>query len=362
MRRFFYITLLFIGLFASIEAQNNPQTPRVSRGADRARQQQTQQNSGLPELSVRAQIMNEQLTQNTDKARWMRIIYREIDLTKEKNSPLYYPVREVNGQMNLFTKLFNLVSEGKVKVYKYTGDSESFEDDNILSYRDMLEKFDIYFDSIPAGGNRPAAYVVNSSDIPSSEVRTYYIKEAWYFDQNNSLYDVKTLALCPIAYIISDMGEQPTPMFWTKYEDIRPYIKNSLIMTSNINNAKTYTYDDYFRKRMFDGEIFQTENMLNLPLMQIYPTPDSLQIAQQQIEKQLISFNDSLWVPQDTTLVLSKKEQKKVGRSTPKADKTESGVTTDNKTTVKQKKEAAPKPAKSSSASKSSPTRSIRRR
>jgi gliding motility associated protien GldN len=338
-----------------MEAQNNQ--PRVSRGSERTRQQQQQNNTGLPELSVRAQIMNEQLTQNTDNARWMRIIYRQIDLTKEKNGSLYYPLQEVNGQVNLFTKLFNLVSEGKVKVYKYLGDYESFEEDNVLTYKDMLEKFDIYFDSVPAGGGRPAAYVVNASDIPSSEVRTYYIKEAWYFDQNNSLYDVKTLALCPIAYVVSDIGEQPTPMFWAKYDDIRPYIKNTLIMTSNINNAKTYTYDDYFRQRMFEGDIIKTENMLNLPLMQLYPTPDSLQMAQQQIEQQLISFNDSLWVPQDTTIVLSKKEQKRISRSA-KASK---GVTTDNKTTTaKEKKEATPKPAKSSS--KSAPTRSIRRR
>jgi gliding motility associated protien GldN len=358
MKRLFYITLIFAGLAASMAAQNNQ--PRISRGSDRTRQQQQQQqnSSGLSELSVRAQIMNEQLTQNTDNARWMRVIYRQIDLTKEKNGPLYYPVQESNGQVNLFTKLFNLISENKVKVYKYLGDYESFDEDNILTYRDMLERFNIYFDSIPAGGGRPAAYVVNASDIPSSEVRTYYIKEAWYFDQNNSLYDVKTLAICPIAYIISDMGEQPMPMFWAKYEDIRPYIKNTLIMTSNINNAKTYTYDDYFRQRMFEGEIIKTENMLNLALMQIYPTPDSLKTAQQEIERQLISFNDSLWTPQDTTPVLDKKEQKKISRT---ASKTNKGVTTDNKTTVKKEKTAAPKPEKSPS-SKSAPVRSIRRR
>jgi gliding motility associated protien GldN len=353
MTRLFYITLIFIGLAASMEAQNNQ--PRVSRGADRTRQQQ-QNNSGLSELSVRAQIMNEQLTQNTDNARWMRVIYRQIDLMKEKNGPLYYPTQELNGQVNLFTKLFNLISEGKIKVYKYLGDYESFEDGNILTYRDMLEKFNIYFDSIPAGGGRPAAYVVNASDIPSTEVRTYYIKEAWYFDQNNSLYDVKTLAICPIAYIISDIGEQPMPMFWTKYEDIRPYIKNTLIMTSNINNAKTYTYDDYFRQRMFEGEIIKTENMLNLALMQIYPTPDSLKTAQQEIEQQLIAFNDSLWTPQDTTLVLDKKERKRISRTASKADK--GGATNDNKTTVKKEKTTTPK----SSSSKSAPTRSIRRR
>ncbi|MDR2384259.1 MAG: gliding motility protein GldN [Tannerella sp.] len=357
MKSLFYITLIFVALAASMEAQNNQ--PRLSRGSERTRQQQQQNNSGEPQLSVRAQIMNEQMTQNTDNARWMRVIYRQIDLMKEKNGPLYYPIQELNGQVNLFTKLFSLVSENKIKVYKYLGDYESFEDDNILTYRDMLEKFNIYFDSIPPGGGRPATYVVNQSDIPSQEVKTYYIKEAWFFDQNNSLYDVKTFAICPIAYIISDMGEQPMPMFWVKYEDIRPYINNILIMTSNINNTRTYTYDDYFRQRMFEGEIIKTENMLNLALMQIHPTPDSLQMAQKQIEQQLISFRDSLWIPEDATTVLSKKEQKKITRSA----KTGDGVTTDSKNTVKKEKTTTPKQEKTSpSSSKSVPVRNIRRR
>ncbi|MDR2147526.1 MAG: gliding motility protein GldN [Tannerella sp.] len=359
MKRLFYITLILTGLAASIGAQNNPSAPRVSRGGDRARQQQQQDNSGTPELSVRAQILNEQLTQNTDNARWMRTIYRQIDLTKEKNGPLYYPDRELNGQMNLFTRLFNLLSEDKIKVYRYLGDYESFEEEHLVSFKELLDNLDIYYDSIPAGGGRPAMYVVSSGDIPSSEVKTYYVKEAWFFDQNNSLYDVKTLAICPIAIFISDFGEQPTPLFWVKYEDIRPYIKNTLIMTSNINNAKTYTYDDFFRQRMFEGDIIKTENMLNMPLQQIYTTPDSLKMAQQLIEQQLVSFNDSLWVPQDTTVVLSKKEQKKITRSARGADK---GVSTDNKTAAapKEKKEKAPKPEKSSSSS--APSRSIRRR
>jgi hypothetical protein len=97
--------------------------------------------------------------------------------------------------------------------------------------------------------------------------------------------------------------------------------------------------------------------MLNLPLMQIYPTPDSLQIAQKQIENQLLSFKDSLWVQSDTaTVALSKKEQKKVSRS---VAKTEKGATNDDKKATT--KEKAPKEKKSTQSTKSAPTRSIRR-
>ncbi len=38
----------------------------------------------MPELTVRAQDMNERMTQEVGNARWMRVIYRQIDLMKEK--------------------------------------------------------------------------------------------------------------------------------------------------------------------------------------------------------------------------------------------------------------------------------------
>jgi gliding motility associated protien GldN len=359
MKRFCFLSTIFLVLALTVSAQNNnPAQPRVSRGsADRSRTQQPA-NADSKDLSVRAQILNEQLTQDIGNARWMRVVMRELDLTNEKNAPLYYPLQESNGTVNLFTTLFRLISEGKINVYKYNGDYESFDDDNLLSFKDMLDNFEILYEEVPAGGGRPARYVINASDVPSQEVKSFYIKEAWYFDQNNSLFDVKTLAICPIAFRISDIGEQRTPMFWTRYEDIRPYIKSNYIMTSNLNNAKTYTIDDFFRQRMFDGPIVKTENLMNLALQQMYPDPDTLKIEQQKIEDQLLSFNDSLWIKPDTTIVLSKKEQKKLEKASRRAAKSDGVTSDDKKTASKATKE--PKAEKSAS-SKSAPTRSIRR-
>ena len=361
MKRFYYICSIFLVL--ALFAQAQEQRPRMSRGGERNNRQQAENNSGLPELSIRARNLNEQLTQNIGNARWMRVVYRELDLMKEKNAPLYYPLQEVNGTVNFFTKMFQLVSEGKISVYKYLADYESFDEENILSFKDMLENFNIYYEEIPAGGGQQARYVINSSDIPSNEVKSLYVKEAWYFDQNNSLYDVKTLAVCPIAFVISDIGEQRMPMFWAKYEDVSPYVKSNYIMTSSFNNVKAYTTDDYFRRRMYDGEIVKTENLMNLAMQQLYPDPDSMKIEQQRIELQLASFSDSLWAhPDTTTVALTKKEAKAAAKKTRGSSKGSEGVSTDNKSV---KKESAPKQkqpkVKQEKATKSAPARSIRR-
>ncbi|MDH6341369.1 gliding motility associated protein GldN [Parabacteroides sp. PFB2-12] len=300
MKRLYYI--LALGALISsqtMDAQEQPErrTPQATRGS----RAQTEQQSGLPDLTVRAQDLNERNTQEIGNARWMRVLYREIDLTKDENAPLYYPVRPLNGQMNLFSMIFQLLSEGKIKVYEYHDGYESFAEEDVIPFKTVLDNAYIYYEEVPGRTGGQPSYVVNESDVPSAEVKRYYVKEAWYFDQNNSLFDVKTLALCPIMTIYGDFGEETTPLFWLPYEDIRPYINTAYIMTSNLNNAKTFTMDDYFRRRMFKGDIIKTENLMNRTLAQIYPEPDSMALAQDTIEKQLAQFNKQLWFQPDTT-------------------------------------------------------------
>ena len=45
---------------------------------------------------------------------WRRDIYRQLDLTKDKNAPMYYPVEPMGRQVNLFTYLFRLVLTGRM--------------------------------------------------------------------------------------------------------------------------------------------------------------------------------------------------------------------------------------------------------
>ena len=354
MRRLYYIAAIAVTLLAAMPMQAQEETtppaqqaarkgPRASRG-----ERTDKKSTGLPDLTVRAQEMNERLTQEIGNARWMRVIYRQIDLTQEANAPLYYPVQPMNGQQNLFSLIFQLLGENKIQAYEYLDGYEVFDEDHLVKFKDLLDRFYILYEEIPGKNGAASSYVINESDIPSADVKSYYIKEAWYFDQNNSMFDVKTLAICPIMTAAGDMGETTMPMFWLPYENIRPYISNATIMTSNLNNATTFTMDDYFRRRMFEGEIIKTQNLMNQPLQAYCPTPDSLQNEQARIEAQLTGFEQSLWYQPDTTQVAddpkaAKKAKKTVAKST--TEKAAKATTT-----------KAPK------AQKSAPVRSVRRR
>ncbi len=354
MKRLYYILALVSVLIISgpLYAQENNQQERRAPRARTGGREADKKDTGLPELTVRAQDMNERMTQEIGNAPWMRVIYRELDLTKEENAPLYYPVRPMNGSMNLFSTIFQLMCENKIVAYRYEDGFEAFDEDHIINFKDdVLDRAYIYYEEIPGRAGEDPSFIINEGDVPSGDVLAYYVKEAWYFDQNNSVFDVKTLALCPILTTSGDLGEQTTPLFWLPYENIRPYITNSYIMTSNINNAKTFTIDDYFRRRMFDGEIIKTENLMNRTLREYYPEPDSLKLAQERIEKQLETFQESLYWKPDTTQVADTKEAKKAAKSA-RVAKTKTEST---------KKESTPK-VKAPKAETSSAVRSVRRR
>ena len=307
MKRICLLLILVSSLITTqaLLAQTDRRTPQVTRGSEQQSRQTTTLRSGLSDLTVRAQTMNELMTQDIGNARWLRIIYRELDMLKEKNAPLYYPTTPVSGEGNLFSTIFQLAVEGRVPVYENPiSGSEVFDDDHILDLKTgLLDPYEIMYETVrdPDGSTY---FTINEVDIPSEQVKSFYVKEAWYFDQNNSVYDVKTLALCPLLDLYSDSGEQQkAAMFWILYEDVRPYVSNRRIMTSNINNARTFTIDDYFRRRMYEGDIVKTENLMNLSLQAYSETPEAMQLEQERIEGELVAFEKALWFQPDSAQI-----------------------------------------------------------
>ncbi len=340
MKRIGYIVALICA--CSMVQGISAQAPTRQRPSQ---QQQTPQSAALPELSVRAKSMNEDQTKNTDNVPWLREIYRMVNLKEEANAPLYYPVEPIGDRMNLFTAIFKLLSDDKIVAYEYEDGKEVFIDKNKVKFKDILDRFYILYKEQKSGAN--TKYVVEDVDIPSGEVLSYLVKEAWYFDPSNSTFDVKLLAICPLLVREGDFGEMNRqPLFWLPYENIRPYISQKPIMTSNINNAMTYTMDDYFRKRMFKGEIIKTTNLLNYTLAQQFgDNPDTLKMAQDSIEKQLKLFEQKLWIEPDTAKVVSSKDKKK----------------DDNKSSSKGSTREPKQQKIKSESSSPSPSRSVRR-
>lgn len=223
---------------------------------------------------------------------WRRDIYREVDLTQGANAGLYYPVEPTSTQMNLFTYIFKLVLSGQVKAYEYRLDgNESFEADAVVKPLALLDNYHIYYE------RKDGKLKLDNSDIPSREVKSYYIKESAYYDQKSATFHNKVIALCPIMVREDDFGDGASkyPLFWVKYSDVAPFLTKQTIMTSDINNAATMSMDDYFVRNLYSGKIYKTNNMLGQTLAQYCPTDSAMAKEQKRIENELKNFEENIW-------------------------------------------------------------------
>lgn len=353
------VTIILSGLFCMQAFAQESVRDRIAR-----KQAQENKKQSLPELTIRAQNMNASQTQDISNAPWMREIYRFLDLDKDKNAPLYYPVSPIGDRMNLFTMMFKLLANGEVTAYEYLIDGrELFTEEYALNFKDLLDRFSIMYTE------ENGKYTVDDSDIPGNEVLGYYVKEAWYFDKSNSVVDIKTLAVCPVVFRQDDFGVETTryPLFWMPYEEIRPYALRMPIMTSNLNNASNQTVDDFFRKHKFEGEIYKTTNMKNISLAQAFPNDSLRKKEEKRIEAQLKEFKDRLWAVNDS---VSAEEENKKGRGRAAREEYKAEVRTnedldekEKSKSIKQNRQVQSKSSESSSSSsKKQPVRSMRNR
>ena len=253
-------------------------------------QQAARQNPSIT-LTERARAQYPVQATVPSEVNWKRDIYRELDLKKEVNAALYYPEEPLGDRVNFFTLVFRLIIDGKIPAYEYRLDgNELFTDSNKVDVGSLLEKFYVYYEE------KDGKYIVSQTDIPSSEVLKYYIKESNFLDQRTSDYQTRVTAVCPVI-IREDIGSSFTqyPMFWLNYDDIRPYLSQTRVMTSSLNNTTNMSLDDYFVMRCYDGEIYKTSNLHNRPLAEYCETDTLLKAEQSNIEKQLLDFEAGLW-------------------------------------------------------------------
>lgn len=320
------LLLMLVGLVQGAFAQ-----PEARRQA----QQKAQNKSNANNMTTRAQIMFPTAASMDEDVVWRRDIYRELDLNEDANAPLYYPVEPLGSQVNLFTYIFKLMMQGRIKAYQYKLDgNESFNADDVVKPKTFLDNYHIYYEKDAQGRTH-----LDNSDIPSKEVKSYYIKETTYYDQHTATFHTKVLALCPIMTRDDDFGDggNKYPLFWVKYDDLAPFLSKQQIMTSNLNNAATMSINDYFLRNQYKGKIYKTNNMLGKTLAQYCSSDSAMSKEQKKIEAELAAFEKNLWGDQakkdslDSIAKLDKKNVKGVKKNRRSSSGKSSGSTVKNR-------------------------------
>lgn len=273
-------------------AQAQPEARRQQQQAQAAKK------SNANNMTTRAQIYFPTEAKMAEDVVWRRDVYRELDLNDDANAGLYYPTEPVGTQMNLFTYLFKLIMAGPrhggIAAYSYDVNSgnERFDESLRIQPLKFLDDYHIFYERGDRGVH------IDDSDIPSAEVKGYFIKESAYFDQVSATFHTKVQAICPVMYREDDFGDGVTkyPLFWVKYDDLAPFLSKQTIMTSNLNNAATMSLDDYFTTNAYRGKIYKTTNMLGKTLAQV-AGGDTAKLSREQsrIEKEIERFEQNVW-------------------------------------------------------------------
>lgn len=324
----------------------------------------------------RAELMFPTAVPMPKEVDWRRDLYRTLDLRKDENAALYYPVEPQGNQMNLFTLLFRLFNNGKIPVYEYYSEREDFSEARRLNFASFVEKFNIAHDT------QNETIKVDDSNIPSADVLSYYVKESSYYDQNTATYHSRVVALCPVLHDRFSFGSDSSfsfggsddegtedadgeegsasedsgssavlkPLFWVKYDDIVTYLSAHTVMTSNINNAATMSMADFFDTNKYKGTIYMTNNMQG-KLLAENVKPSEVKNEQARIEKQMTDFEQHIWTTpvdsaelarRDSIAKLESSKKRTVASSDTRRGTSSTGNTTVQKSNTKEKKVKSP--------------------
>lgn len=238
---------------------------------------------------------------------WRRGIYRQLELTQPANTPLY---AEGEDGQSLFDLIIQLYLEGKIKGYTYGTGRERLDAAHELEPRDFLERFRIPYTEVAAGGK--PRYEVLPADLPTSQVRSYYLKEQHSLDRATTSYRREVELLCPILETVGDYGTAPMPLFWLRYSELVPYLRQRPTALIPGGSPDAGTLEDYFTLGLYRGEIIKVDH--DPLLLERAKSPEERAALRQRLEDELQQLRRQISVPDSLRYLPPKAKATKAGR------------------------------------------------
>ena len=217
---------------------------------------------------------------------WSKRIWRELDLREKMNHYFNFEPAPLIQILLLEAKA------GRLDLYNggYDDFRQNISYDEVLDFcveRDTVEVYD------PLTGELHYQAVVN--DFNPWSIRSYRIKEDWYFDKNTSRLGVRILGIAPLVDIKGPNGELlgQTPLFWLYYPQARNILAKHAAYNPH-NDAGPMSWEDMLELRFFASYIVKESNIFDRSLKDYKQGLDVLREGEK-IKEGIFNFEQDLW-------------------------------------------------------------------
>jgi gliding motility associated protien GldN len=232
-------------------------------------------------------------------ALWSKTVWRIIDLREKANQHLYYPTREIQKRSNLINLLLKGLKEGTITSYDAAQDDDEFK--LPMTFDQVKQQFGASTKVTQRRNFETGEMedVTIQQDMRPEEVKQLMVKEIWYFDKQTSTLQVRILGLCPIRlyYRDEDVTQENVlrkKIFWVYYPEVRTLLaKYESLNTAN--GARSFSFDDIFLTRRFDGYIVKEENIYNNRSIEQYGSGEYAAKESDRIKTSIFNFEQDLW-------------------------------------------------------------------
>jgi gliding motility associated protien GldN len=227
---------------------------------------------------------------------WSKRTWCVIDLREKLNLPLYYPQEPKVCLMSLFDVLKCAILEGGLTAFDNAAFDDEFTDPMTKEeVRSMLITWDstTQIENVNDPGN--TILTPTKTEITSSEIQQYWIKEDWFFDKQRSVMEARIIGICPLIQKRSSTGEiiGVKPLFWIYFPEARKYFVRSAVF-NRWNDHERMNYDELFEKRMFSGHIYKESNVYDRSIAEYKTGTDGL-LESEEIKENIFKYESNLW-------------------------------------------------------------------
>ncbi len=220
---------------------------------------------------------------------WEKRIWRVIDTREKMNQPFMEPNRP------FFVILKEAAERGDLKIF---GEDNFKKPLNPNELEKMLHRIDTQEVYNPDTYTSELKIVKN--DIDFNDIKTYRVKEIWYFDKESSRLNCRIIGIAPIKAELDDAGmvKYEGPMFWVYYPEARKVLAKERVFNDK-NDIAPGTWGDIFDGRFFASYIFKESNVQDIRLTDIYKGEEEgvkLLLESERIKNKLLNFEHDLWV------------------------------------------------------------------